>query len=166
MTEIPSPHDTGSDGSQKISNEVISLKHQSPTDGLPITKMVEGLAATRSKNMGGDVAAGLIAGSFSQLSHELCEAKQEEKRIRANFEEISEKLSDCKQRAAVLEERVRSTAQNKNLRNLSITAGTALVGFAIEFKRNDLNNYSIITGGLGFLLILFGWLSSDGEVKK
>ena len=166
MTEIPKPPDTGSDGSQEISKEIMAPKPQSPIDGLPITRVVEGLAATRSKSMGGEVAAGLIAGSFSQISHELQETKQEVKRIRTNFEETCEKLSDCRQRAAVLEERVLSTSRNRHLKNLSITAGTALIGISIEFLRNNLDKYSIITGGLGFLLILLGWLTSDGEVKK
>lgn len=166
MSDIPKPPDTGSDGSQEISKEMQATNFQSPMAGLPIARVVEGLAATRSKSMGGEIAAGLIAGSFTQISHELYETKQELKITRSTLEQKIENLSDYKQRAAVLEERVRSNSNSRHLRNLSIAVGTTLVGIAIEFLRNKMDNFSYITGALGFLLILLGWLSADKEASK
>jgi hypothetical protein len=114
--------------------------------------------------MGGEVAANLIAGSFNQISQELYETKKELKVTRSKLDEKIENLSDCKQRVAVLEERVRAALRNRNLRNFSIFAGTSLIAIALQLENMSVSSY--IIGLLGCLFIVFGWFSTDGEVKK
>ena len=79
MTEIPELQDTGSAGTQETepAQAVSPALPEGALERLPLAKAVEGLAATRSRSMGGEVAASLLAGSFNQISHELNEAKNE-----------------------------------------------------------------------------------------
>lgn len=164
MSEIPSPVDTGASGTQQEpAKEMATIVAHSPLEGLPIARAVEGLAATKARSMGGEVAAGLLAGCFQQISNELEQARADLRSTRGNLELVREDLSTSKQRSAVLQERVRAMASGRHLKNLSLTAGTALVGIAIEFMRNNMKDLSFVLGGLGFLLILFGWLAIGGE---
>jgi hypothetical protein len=135
----------------------------SPLEGLPIARAVEGLAATKARSMGGEVAAGLLAGCFQQVAHELEQTKEDLRTTRSDLDRTREDLSSWKQKAAVLQERVRAMAGGRHLKNLSLTAGTALVGFAVEFMRNNMKEVSYVLGGLGSLLILFGWLATGRE---
>jgi hypothetical protein len=164
VSDIPKHLDAGSDGSQEVSSKELNHELQIPIDGLPITKVVQGLAASKSRSMGGEVAANLIAGSFNQISQELYETKKELKVTRSKLDEKIENLSDCKQRVAVLEERVRAALRNRNLRNFSIFAGTSLIAIALQLENMSVSSY--IIGLLGCLFIVFGWFSTDGEVKK
>lgn len=164
MTDIPTPEESGSDGTQKPATQELATP-ESPFGGLPITRVMEGLAASKSRSMGGEVAAGLIAGSFTQISHELQETKQDLRDTRSALDKAREDLSICKSRAAVLEERVESNLRGRHLRNLGIAVGTTMVGVGIELLKNDFNKYAYITFGLGVLLVLLGWFSIDNRGK-
>lgn len=167
MTDIPKPDETGSAGTQQTGTAgVVPAEQESPLQGLPITQIVEGLAATRSRSMGGEVAANLIAGSFTQLSHNFQETKQELHSTRRELERTREELSGYKIKAAVLQERVSYLFRDRHLKNLSITVGTVLIGLGIEFYRNNLEKTSYIVTGLGALLIFLGWFSRDGGTEK
>lgn len=167
MTEIPKPKETGSAGTQQTGpTGVVPIEQQSPLQGLPITEVVEGLAATRSRSMGGEVAANLIAGSFTQLSHNYQETRQELRNTRLELARVQDDLSDYKTKTAVLQERVNNEFRERHLKNVSITAGTVLVGIGIEFYRNNLEKASYVVAGLGLLLIFLGWFSRDGGTKK
>lgn len=167
VPEIPRPTETGSAGTQEsASMTLVAPEPPRPLDGLPISQRVEGLAASRPRSMGGEVAAGLIAGSFTQLSHELSEARQQLKETQRDLHASQDALAGCRERSAVLDERVRASTRDRHLRNLCIAIGTALIGIAIEFVRNKLETTGYILGFLGALLLLFGWLStSKGDQK-
>lgn len=167
MTEIPKPTDTGSAGTQLAgSGELVTVVKESPLTGLPISQRVEGLAATHSRSMGGEVAASLIAGSFTQLSHDLQATKQELSDTRQELKQTHGELSNAKTRVAVLEERVITTEREKHLKNFSITVGTVLIGIGIELYRNNLDRLGFIVGGLGLLLVFLGWFSRTGGAEK
>ena len=103
MTDIREPQETGSAGTQTVQpTEVLVVPNQGSFDSLPITRAMEGLAATRSRSMGGEVAAGLIAGSFTQLSHELTETKGELKTTRHELKTAEQSLSDIRSQNATL----------------------------------------------------------------
>lgn len=166
MTQIPSPRDTGTSGTQQESSrEAGAIVAYNPLEGLPMTQVVGGLAATKARSMGGEVAAGLLAGCFNQVSHELDQTKEDLRAIRNDLDRTREDLSSWKQGAAVLQERVRAMTGGRHLKNLSLMSGTALISIGIEFLRNNMNELSYTIGGLGFLLILFGWLAMGGEEK-
>lgn len=167
MTEIPKPTDTGSSGTQQVGkDELVAVAKENPFLGLPITQRVEGLAATHSRSMGGEVAANLIAGSFSQLSHDLQTTRQELSETRTELNQTLGELSETKTRAAVLEERANAAERDKHLKNLSITAGTALIGIGIELYRNNFDKFGYIVGGFGVLLVILGWFSRKGGDEK
>lgn len=167
MTEIPKPTDTGSAGTQQVgTGEIVTGAKESPFQGLPITRRVEGLATTHSRSMGGEVAANLIAGSFSQISHDLQTTRQELSETRTELKQALGELSETKSRAAVLEERANAAERDKHLKNLSITAGTALIGIGIELYRNNFDKFGYIVGGFGVLLAILGWFSRKGGAEK
>lgn len=167
MTEIPKPTETGSSGTQQAgTSELVTIAEKSPLSGLPITQRVEGLAATHSRSMGGEVAANLIAGSFSQLSHDLQATRDELNNTRDELRQALNDLSNAKIRVAVLEERSSTAERDRHLKNLSITAGTALIGIGIELYRNNFDKFGVIVGGLGLLLFLLGWFAPKGGPEK
>lgn len=167
MTEIPKPTETGSAGTQQAGTRaLVTIAEESPLSGLPITQRVEGLAATRPRSMGGEVAASLLAGSFSQLSLDLQTTRDELKDTRGELKQTLNHLSDAKTRAAVFEERASAAERGRHVKNLSNTGGTVLIGIGIELYRNSLNNLGIIAGGLGFLFVFLGWFTPKGEAEK
>ena len=166
MTETPEPTETGSAGTQEIGTPAsLSVNQQSPLEGLPITRTVEGLAATHSRSMGGEVAANLLAGAFTQITHDLQETKQDLDSTQKKLEMTHEELSDYKTKTAVLQERVNITHKNRHLKNLSMTAGTILIALGVDLYRNDFDKSAYILGALGMLFILLGWFSKEGSAE-
>ncbi|MBI2996949.1 MAG: hypothetical protein HYY46_00610 [Deltaproteobacteria bacterium] len=162
MSEIPKPTDTGSSGTQIVGvHRAIEPQMESPLEGLPIARTVEGLAASQAKKMGGEVVAGLLAGSFSQLSANLEDTKRELRSVREELRETQGKLSDYQIKSAVLKDRVDTLVGSRHLKNLSIAIGTVLIGFGIELFRSNLENVAVIPGALGTLLLLLGWFSKN-----
>ena len=167
MSEIPHPDDTGSAGTQKMATQQPPPSVPDSSVGeMPIAEAMVGLAATKSRSMGGETAATLIAGSFAQLSHDLQKTRQDLQETRQRLSDVQEELSEYKTKAAVLTERIRAHARGRHLKNLSITVGSTLVVIGIELYRNDLVKVSLPIGILGGLLVVFGWLSTGGEVEQ
>lgn len=166
VADIPEPIDPGSTGTQIIgTTDIVVIRQESPLHGLPITDAVAGLTASMSNRMGG-VAAGLLTGSFAQLSLDLQEKKQELRSTSQKLEHTRDELNNYKTKTAVLEERVNANSRNKHLRNLSIFVGTLLITFGFELYRNNIERAPYIVGGLGFILLLFGWLSNGRRAEK
>ncbi len=167
MNEIPKPTETGSAGTQQAgTSALVTVTEESPLSGLPITQRVEGLAASHPRSMGGEVAANLIAGSFSQLSHDLQTTRDELNSTRGELKQALTDLSDIRIRAAVLEERANAAERDKHLKNLSIATGTILIGIGIELYRNNFDKFGFIVGGLGLLLVILGWFTRKGGAEK
>ena len=167
MTDVPQPQDTGSSGTQQAASPELSIVERgSPLHGLLITQTVEGLAATRSRSMGGEVAASLLAGSFSQLSFDLQATRNELKEVREDLSRKAEEFSDIKTKAAVLQERVTAHERDRHLRNLSIAVGTILIGVGIELFKNNFDKFGLIAGGMGVLLVFLGWFSKKEGAEK
>lgn len=160
MTYIPEPTDTGSSGTQRVLiSETDQAAPDKPLAGLPIVQMVEGLAATRSRSLGGEVAAGLIAGSFSQLSHELTQTKQELREVRKALDDTKEKLSEEKITSAKLHGEIDSFNNEKAIRSVCLVAGTAVIGFGIDQSNNSRIKLGAILILIGIGLSLVGWFS-------
>lgn len=165
--DIPEPKNSGSSGTQQPSIvETVDDSLISPFEGLPIQRAVEGVASSRTRSMGGEAAAGLLVGSFNQLAYDLQQTKEDLSRLRNEFTKSQSSLLDCKVQNATLGERLRSVSRTKHLRNLSITAGTVLIGVGIEFYRSNLDRFAFIVGLIGALLLFLGWFSLPGESKK
>jgi len=166
QAEIPVPEETGSSGTQLTgAGEIISIAKESPLEGLPIVQAVEGLVAARSRCFGGEVGTSLLSGSFAQLSYDLQTTRRELNNTREELKRTNGEMSDYKIRVAVLQERVIAYFRERLLKNLSITIGTTLVVIGMGLYRNNLK-YDYIVGGLGALLLIFGWFSKPGEAEK
>lgn len=166
MTDIPSPTDTGANGTQQVTKQDSeTIVAHSPLEGLPIARALEGLIASRPKSISGEATAGLLAGCFQYVSQELQQSQKNLQTTRSDLDRAREDLSICKQRTAVLQERVNSLASSRNLKNLCITVGMALLGIAAELMKNNMKEISYVLVGFGTLLTLFGWLTSGGEKR-
>jgi hypothetical protein len=164
MSEIPIPQDTGSAGTQEaLAGELVRVDKESPFKGLPITQKIEGLAATHSRSMGGEVAANLLAGSFTQLSHDLQSTRQELTDTRKQLGQAQSDLSQASLKCAVLEDRAITDTQNRYLKNFCIFAGTTFLGIGIELCKSSFDTFGYITGGIGALLLILGWLPPRGR---
>lgn len=162
MNTIPSPKDTGTTGTQVQTSDSASLV-ESPRslEGLPIADAITGLASTNARSLGGEVAAGLLAGSFAQLSHELQDAKSRVIELTGELKSSEQEKHDWKEKASVLQERVNANQTIRSLGNISITLGTALIGVGIELYRNQLFNVSYLCSAIGVGLVLLGWFSGQ-----
>ena len=166
VPQIPEPKETGSSGTQLTGvGEIVSFAKESPLEGLPIIQRLEGLVAAKSRCLGGEVSTSLIVGSFAQLSYELQIARRDLHDTRDELKRTLEEMSAVKIKAAVLQERVNAYLRERHLKNLSITAGTVMIGIGIDLYRNNFDYYYIV-GGLGALLLILGWFSKSKEAEK
>jgi hypothetical protein len=163
VTHVPEPLNTGSAGTQKEGSvELVPAAQESPWGSLPMAQTVGGLAATRARSLGGEVASALLAGSFAQLSYDLQETKRELSTARQQLDETRIELSGSRTEAAVLHERVGTASKTKHFRNLGITVGAMLIGIGVDLYRNGIYALASILCLLGALLILVGWFSTAG----
>jgi hypothetical protein len=164
--DIPTPPQSGSAGTQQPADaSQTPPEPYSPLAGLPLAQRFEGLAATRPRNLGGEVAATLIAGSFTQLSEDLRVHREQAIDARAKVAELQDNLGTCRTRAAVLEERLSAVEKTQTVRHVSIFAGTALVAVAIDLYKAQLTPSAVVVGLLGVALLVFGSFSRSGGTK-
>lgn len=167
LKAVPEPRDTGSAGTQLAgTGEVIANTASSALEGLPITHAITGLAATHSRNMGGEMVAGLVAGCFNQLSHDFQETKQDLRRTREHLDATQRELADSNREVAVLRTKIEGASTARRLRDVILMLGTALVSFGIELFRGDLTKQAYIVGGIGTILLLLAWFSRSGGAKR
>lgn len=165
---IPEPQETGGSGTQQESSpqDLQLVNPEIPVQGLPLAATVQGLAATRARSLGGEVAASLIAGSFNHLSQELATTKRELQETQRKLENSRNELSEANAKKSVLEERLSTLGRIKYFSNLGIAVGTALVGFGVDFvKGKTAENTGYILLALGSLLILLAWFSNPAKSK-
>lgn len=164
MSNPPVPDETGASGTQIAGSQgSLSLDTTPPTSGLPITHVLDGLAATRARSLGGEVAANLLAGSFSQLAHDL-EVNRADLRTRdEQLRNVQQDLGNANVTIAILRERVGAIGRLQKIKQISIFGGTVLMGIAIDLYKNNLEKISYILGALGLVLFLAAWIIRGDE---
>lgn len=167
MTDIPEPEKTGSAGTQTpaTADFVPAAVNPGTFDSLPITRAVEGLAATKSRGMGGEVVAGLLSGSFAQISHELSETKSDLRAVRSELDSARTSLETERVKNAALRQQISSAENNRHIRNVAIFAGPIIMGLAIEAYKNQFATAAFAMAIVGLALVLVGWLSPKKEVR-
>lgn len=167
MIDVPEPDDSGSSGTQiQADDSAISLAPEHAVVGRPLEKTIVGLATTNSRNMGGEVAASLLAGSFSHISHELSEARAEVKGLRKELDGVNSSLQSEKVLNATLLGRLESVENEKAIRSVCLVAGTAIAGFGVDQVRNNQMAAGITLIFIGLALSLAGWFSVGGRISK
>ena len=161
---IPNPSDTGSSGTQELGHQ--ELVPSVPIGGLPMVQRFSGLAAARSKNMGGEVVATLVTGILEQLSFDLQETKRELSATRKELDDTRRQLAARETEIAVLRSKLAVSTKSKNLRELNLVLGAGLLGVGIDLYRSSLRGLAAIVGVIGLILLLFGWLSGRGGEEE
>lgn len=160
MDDVPVPRETGVSGTQVAGTAgPLEVTATPPIHGLPITQTMEVLAATRARSLGGEVAAGLIAGSFTQISHDLEVTRSDLRTRDEQLRKATEELGTAKARIATLQERVGASSRVQHLKQLGIFSGTVLLGVAVDLYKNNLANLSYLLGAVGAVLLLVSWLT-------
>jgi hypothetical protein len=124
------------------------------------------LAATRPRNFGGEVAANLLAGSFSQMSTELQIQREHASSAIERVNHLQQELGSANTRVAVLEERLDAHDRTQNVKHFAIFAGTALLAVAIDLFKAEMKAVGAIVAVLGAGLLVFGWISWQRGVQK
>ena len=159
QTEIPEPKDSGSDGTQVNSDGGSELVAAQPLTA-PMAKSITGLAASRSRAFGGEVASTLVAGITSQMAVELDQTKQELALLRTDRESLRDDLANERINSAILNERISAFQSTRHLKNVGIAVGTILLGGGVQLSRADnAELVGVATGVIGAVLVLMSWLS-------
>jgi hypothetical protein len=118
---------------------------------------ISGLAASRSRGLGGEITAGLLAGAFQQNALEHQDCKQQLKDTRNRLDAAREALANSRTDVAVLAQKLAQASEDRHLRNLLILVGSALIGFAIDSLRNGFGFAGFVLCVLGALLVILAW---------
>ena len=164
MTEIPEATESGATGTQKATSTETGLILQDQQTFIPasIAESIQGLAAGDARNFGGLVPATLLSGAFSQISSELQDTKLELRNTHGKLECVRDQLSECRERTAVLAERVKTSSRQKQLCNTAIAGGVAILGLAISLH-NQMEWLPFLLGALGLVFVLMGWFWPSAE---
>lgn len=165
--DIPKPPGGGSTGTQQPeASDITPIEPYSPLAGLPLAQRVEGLAATRPRNFGGEIAANLLAGSFSQMSKDLQIQRESASAANERANQLQRELGTANTRVAVLEERLAAHERTQNVKHIAIFAGTALLAVAIDLFKAEMKVVGAIVAILGAGLLFFGWISKQRGIQK
>ena len=164
---IPEPPGGGSAGKQQpVASDTTPIEMYSPLAGLSLAQRVEGLAAARPRNFGGEIAANIIAGSFSQMSTDLQIQRENASTAIERVNDLQQELGKANTRVAVLEERLAAHERTQIVKHIAIFAGTALLAVAIDLIKAEMIAVGIIVALLGGGLLVFGWISRLRGVQK
>lgn len=167
LEKIPEPEDSGSSGTQIAARESVSVElPDHPIAGQPIEQAIAGLAATRSRSLGGDVAASLLVGSVSQISHQLSEARTELKALESKLERCRFDLQTEKVNNATLKGKLESIESEKAIRSVCLVAGTAVSGLGLDQVKSSQWAVGITLVSIGIALFLIGWFSVGRSNKQ
>lgn len=160
MTEIPVPDETGVAGTQRPgTNDPALFDATPPLHGLPMTQVIEGLAASRPRSFGGEVPAALVAGAVTHLSHDLRDAQRMAQAKDEQLQRAQKELAMANVTIAKLSERLGATKGTQRLKQFCIFVGTALLGLSVDLFKNNLETPAYLIGALGGALLAFGWLT-------
>lgn len=161
--KIPTPQDSGADGSQ-IKAESATLNIH--TQQVGIAQAITGLAASNSRAFGGEVASTLIAGATSQMAIELTQTKQELKDLRETYSQQTQSLANERIQSAVLSERIDSYRSSRHLKNIGISIGSVLIGLGITLITDKLEIYGFPSLIIGAILMISSWASAPKKGDK
>jgi hypothetical protein len=165
--EIPKPPGIGSAGNQQPeASDFTPIEPYVPLTGLPMAQRVEGLAATKPRSLGGEVAATFLAGSFSQMSTELQLQREQASSAIERADRLQQQLAISTARVAVLEERLAAYERIQTVKHIAVFAGTALLAVSIDLFKAELKGLGSIVGFLGAALLLFGWITRQRGDQK
>lgn len=162
MDEIPNPVESGVAGTQ-VAGVASNLPSEvmPPLHGVPMSDVIEGLAATRPRSLGAEAPAALIAAAVSDLSRDLRIAQRVAQEKDDEVRQVSRELSTARERLATLNERLGATHGTQKMKQFCIFVGTVMLSVGIDLYKSNLANLSYLVGILGAGLLFFGWRAPE-----
>ena len=166
----PAPMETAGDGTQKAelapaTTEVINLPSASRVGAYSIPDAIDKISQANPRSLGGEIGAALISATTKHISFELQETKIELRDSRNKIETLQTQLARKDTEIAVQNEQIGNLSRGRHTRNLFLVLGTTLVGFSIEFFRNNLVSYGCSCLVMGGVILLGTWLSAPTAKK-
>jgi len=160
----PAPEETSGDGTQQAepaphAREVTYLPPTSCIGSFAIPEAIDRISQANPRSLGGEIGSVLIAAATKHISFELQETKHDLRDSRGRIEILQTQLARRDIQIAVQDERIAGLTRGRHVRNLFVVFGTALVGFSIEFFRNNLVAYGWSCLVMGGAILLGTWLS-------
>jgi len=167
MSDLPVPSESGVSGTQVAGPIMEHLSAQpTPTHGLLMAETMDFLAATRSRNLGGEIGARLLSASFAEISHNLTVTREDLRERDDQLRNTQNDLGNAKATIAVLRERVGAIGRVQHLKQLSVFAGTVLMGVAIDLYKSNIEKTSYLLGTVGLILLIAGSLDKRVGVDE
>lgn len=156
---IPYPTNPGSSGLQKQEQQATAVNTSAPFAQNHLATAIEGIAASSTRALGGEVGSAMVAAATRQLVSDNEQLRAENRDLRSRYDTQRNDLEDSRTKAAVLRERLSAEGRNRHLRNLSITIGVGLFGIGLNMARTEIDAASIGAMVVGVVLGLLGWLT-------
>lgn len=155
MSEVPDPTSTGVEGTQTQGLAVVPATLAPPMQISSVPDAIDGLLATHSRNLGGDVAARLLAASMRHTSNQLAAAHETISIKNSEEKAAIETITKLKVEIAELGGRLKQIQGASRTGSVCTFVGTALLGVAIDLYKSNVSVGAVLTGLLGVALLLF-----------
>lgn len=166
MNEIPKISSSGVDGTQVSGASLMPVSAAPPLQSASVSDAVEGLLATHSRSLGGDVAARLLAASMRENSNQLADAHRKISEVENCLVNENKTNSDLRVENAKLRARIDELLGSARLKQGIIFIGTTLLGVAVDLYKDELMNLAFLLAILGSFLLLFVVLPIGGGRSK
>lgn len=164
---VPTPPSDSTEGSQqKGIGEPLELQVLAPLSTLGLAHTIEGLALQNPRGFGNVVVVKLLANAVHTFERQQEANAEAMNNALADSRMRSDELSKSRTEVAVLNERLgNQSRENRKMQRIRGAAGfaaTILLGFAVDFYKNNLVVAAVVIGLIGLGAALFaavgGWL--------
>lgn len=166
MSQVPTAPASGTEGSQAVGTAIIPATIAPPMQAASVPDAIDGLIATHSRNLGGDVAARLLAASMRDTSNQLAAAHETIGEQVRELRAANGVITDLKVELASLKARLNEAIGATQTKQVATFVGTSLLGVAVDLYRNSLIVVASLLGILGLGLLVFAALSTRGGKNK
>lgn len=166
MSEVPDSTASGVDGTQARGLSLVPTSVAPPMQSSVVADAIEGLVATHSRNLGGDVAAKLLAASMRQTSDQLAGAHHAISVKDTEIQRLSSLVASLQSQIAGQSERIVGLQSTFRAKAIATFVGTALLGVAIDLYKSGIVPASVLTTLLGIGLFVFVLLPSPKGFRQ
>jgi len=157
MSQVPTAPASGTEGSQAVGTAIIPTTLAPPMQLQPssVPDAIDGLVATHSRNLGGDVAARLLAGSMRDTSNQLAAAHETIAENARELKAANGVITDLRVELAGLKARLAAAVGTNQTSQVTTFIGTALLGVAVDLYKDGQIVIASLLGifGLGLLVV-------------
>lgn len=166
MGEVPDPTTSGVDGTQLVGTAIMTTIIAPPMQSASVPDTIDGLVATHSKNLGGDVGARILAASFRQTSNQLAGAHARIAEQEVELRVANTAITELKVENAKLTAQLTTIAGTNRIKHACTFIGTAMLGLAVDLFKNNVATPAILLAVLGAALLVFVVLPHHGRIGQ